>query len=180
MNAMSPRPNTRVQRTRSSPSAPHSPLTRYPLGRIGTWLALGSEVRWLRILAVAALILSGACASAAHPGLPRPADPILKWQSPDGSWRQDTTGVVRPTLKTRVSPDWPVILRQHENTGTVDLEVLIAADGTVRDAVVVHSVTQPMDEEAIRAVKQWTYNPATFEGAPVAIWYSVHVTFNLT
>ena len=25
-------PNTRVQRTRSSPSAPHSPLTRYPLG----------------------------------------------------------------------------------------------------------------------------------------------------
>ena len=27
------RPNTRVQRTRSSPSAPHSPLTRNPLGR---------------------------------------------------------------------------------------------------------------------------------------------------
>ena len=26
-------PNTRVQRTRSSPSAPHSPLTRHPLGR---------------------------------------------------------------------------------------------------------------------------------------------------
>jgi hypothetical protein len=25
-------PNTRVQRTRSSPSAPHSPLTRHPLG----------------------------------------------------------------------------------------------------------------------------------------------------
>ena len=27
-------PNMRVQRTRSSPSAPHSPLTRYPLGRL--------------------------------------------------------------------------------------------------------------------------------------------------
>ena len=26
-------PNTRVQRTRSSPSAPHSPLTRYPVRR---------------------------------------------------------------------------------------------------------------------------------------------------
>jgi hypothetical protein len=25
-------PNTRVQRTRSSPSAPHSPLSRQPLG----------------------------------------------------------------------------------------------------------------------------------------------------
>ena len=31
-------PNTRVQRTRSSPSAPHSPLTRRPLGRArGHW-----------------------------------------------------------------------------------------------------------------------------------------------
>jgi Carboxypeptidase regulatory-like domain len=29
---MMTRPNTRVQRTRSSPSAPHSPLTRHPLG----------------------------------------------------------------------------------------------------------------------------------------------------
>jgi hypothetical protein len=28
----SPPPNTRVQRTRSSASPPHSPLTRYPLG----------------------------------------------------------------------------------------------------------------------------------------------------
>jgi hypothetical protein len=28
-------PNTRVQRTRSSASPPHSPLTRYPLG--GAW-----------------------------------------------------------------------------------------------------------------------------------------------
>ena len=27
-------PNMRVQRTRSSPSAPHSPLTRYPLGGV--------------------------------------------------------------------------------------------------------------------------------------------------
>ena len=28
------RPNTRVQRTRSSPAAPRSPLTRHPLGRL--------------------------------------------------------------------------------------------------------------------------------------------------
>ena len=32
-------PNTRVQRTRSSPSPPHSPLTRYPLGAIRTAVA---------------------------------------------------------------------------------------------------------------------------------------------
>jgi [ribosomal protein S5]-alanine N-acetyltransferase len=37
-----PWPNTRVQRTRSSPSAPHSPLTRYPLGRKSMPPALSS------------------------------------------------------------------------------------------------------------------------------------------
>ena len=32
---MKPAPNTRVQRTRSSASPPHSPLTRHPLGSRG-------------------------------------------------------------------------------------------------------------------------------------------------
>jgi hypothetical protein len=32
-------PNTRVQRTRSSPSAPHSPVTRLPLGGLGDFEA---------------------------------------------------------------------------------------------------------------------------------------------
>jgi hypothetical protein len=35
---MSQRPNTRVQRTRSSASPPHSPLTRHPLGGPKPWL----------------------------------------------------------------------------------------------------------------------------------------------
>ena len=34
------RPNMRVQRTRSSPSAPHSPLTRKPLGGQNIWVAV--------------------------------------------------------------------------------------------------------------------------------------------
>jgi hypothetical protein len=36
------RPNMRVQRTRSSPSAPHSPLTRKPLGRPGIIVAIAA------------------------------------------------------------------------------------------------------------------------------------------
>ena len=43
---MTVRPNTRVQRTRSSPSAPHSPLTRCPLGALGFcgWRLVEKEV----------------------------------------------------------------------------------------------------------------------------------------
>ena len=65
-----PRPNTRVQRTRSSPSALRSPLTRHPLGR-------GSEIVArsphdcigivLRLAAIATtLVLTLACASSSR------------------------------------------------------------------------------------------------------------------
>ncbi len=48
-------PNRRVQRTRSSASPPHSPLTRYPLGRLIPFVAL-------------AALLAGGCTS--DPELP--------------------------------------------------------------------------------------------------------------
>jgi hypothetical protein len=43
----SPWPNPRVQRTRSSPSARHSPLTRHPLGAIARQTAAGAPSRKL-------------------------------------------------------------------------------------------------------------------------------------
>ena len=46
-------PNTRVQRTRSSPLAPHSPLTRHPLGATGDGNDLGGR----------ALVVTGTCGS---------------------------------------------------------------------------------------------------------------------
>ncbi len=54
-------PNTRVQRTRSSPSAPHSPLTRCPLGSrklqyvagivVAAWLSVGCDLCSNRVIA---------------------------------------------------------------------------------------------------------------------------------
>jgi hypothetical protein len=58
-----PRPDTRVQRARSSPSAPHSPLTRRPLGRAKCWCGLLATV-------VAAAITS--CQSATPAALSTP------------------------------------------------------------------------------------------------------------
>ena len=46
MVAVQQPPNPRVQRTRSSPSARHSPLTRHPLGGPGTrWAWVPSRGR---------------------------------------------------------------------------------------------------------------------------------------
>jgi hypothetical protein len=57
---MNQRPNTRVQRTRSSPSAPHSPLTRHPLG--------GERATRGRALAAAlCLVVSGRAFCQAQP-----------------------------------------------------------------------------------------------------------------
>jgi len=50
-------PNMRVQRTRSSPSAPHSPLTRYPLGSAWRQAAI--------VAGIHLAVVAAACASSA-------------------------------------------------------------------------------------------------------------------
>jgi hypothetical protein len=62
---MSKPPNTRVQRTRSSPSALRSPLTRCPLGS-------GKSQRWLGALVFGSLAASGCAASPSALAHPRP------------------------------------------------------------------------------------------------------------
>ena len=62
------RPNTRVQRTRSSASPPRSPLTRYPLGGRGLSLAA--------LLSVIPLLLASSCLVAAEQRASMPPLPV--------------------------------------------------------------------------------------------------------
>ena len=45
---------------------------------------------------------------------------------------------------------------------------------------VVQSTTIPLlNEEALKAVRQWRYRPALFRGKPVRVYVTVSVTFRL-
>lgn len=65
--------------------------------------------------------------------------------------------------------------------GTVWLEVVVNADGTIGDVKVVRSLDSVygLDAEAIKAVKQWRFVPGTLDGVPVPVRSTVEVSFTI-
>ena len=65
--------------------------------------------------------------------------------------------------------------------GTVHLEMVVLPDGTVGDVTVVKSLDPVfgLDQEAIKAARQWLFKPATRFGEPVALLVVAELYFNL-
>jgi TonB family protein len=61
--------------------------------------------------------------------------------------------------------------------GTVQLDVMIAADGTVSDVKVTKGFDKGMDENAAQTVKKWKFLPAMKAGKPVPYKSMVEVSF---
>lgn len=62
--------------------------------------------------------------------------------------------------------------------GDVILRIVVGADGKVHDVRVERSLSKDMDAQAIKAVKTWTFQPATKNGKPVAVFLDVEITFH--
>lgn len=82
--------------------------------------------------------------------------------SPASSARSDNSGGESRRLRVGPQPDYPEMARRLDLKGTVQLELLIARDGSVKDVRVIggHPV---LAEAAVRAVKGWQYEPADKE-----------------
>lgn len=77
-------------------------------------------------------------------------------------------------------PEYPAQARRDRQEGVVLLKVQIGPDGRPADVALQRSSGFPLlDESAIRAVKRWTFEPATAVGLPVASQVEVPVRFNL-
>jgi protein TonB len=59
------------------------------------------------------------------------------------------------------------------------LALVVGTDGKPRDIHVQRMVGLGLDEEAIKAVKKWTFEPAHKDGRPVAVQINVEVNFHL-
>ncbi|HKY19867.1 MAG TPA: energy transducer TonB [Vicinamibacterales bacterium] len=83
-----------------------------------------------------------------------------------------------PALIHRVEPDYPVIAVAGKISGTVVLEATVNESGAVADVHVLRSIPL-LDQAAIKAVKQWRYQPLVLNGQPVPFILVVTVTFSL-
>jgi len=82
-----------------------------------------------------------------------------------------------PRATKRVPAKYPDMARKLKLQGTVGLNVLISETGQVLDAKVVTSAHPILDQAAMDAVRQWTFDPASKKGVKVKVWYPVKMAF---
>lgn len=83
-----------------------------------------------------------------------------------------------PEALERPAPAYPDEARRAGIEGTVTVQALVDREGVVRDARVVRGIP-PLDEAALRAVRQWRFRPAKSNGRPIAVWVAVPIRFSL-
>lgn len=85
-----------------------------------------------------------------------------------------------PILINSVSPEYPRIARIAGFEGRVLFKVLVDTDGTVMEAITIHSsVTMEMEAAAKSSVMQFVFEPAMQGNVKVRAWMAVPVTFRL-
>jgi TonB family protein len=68
-------------------------------------------------------------------------------------------GGADPVPMVRIQPDYPTDALAAGREGSVDLEFTIAANGAVRDVVVVSSTAPEFEEPAVAALLRWRFMP---------------------
>ena len=79
---------------------------------------------------------------------------------------QDAQVEITRRAKSKVAPLYPELARKMNITGTVKIQVVVAANGTVKDAKVLggHPV---LAGAALDAVRKWRFEPAAVESSGV-------------
>lgn len=90
-------------------------------------------------------------------------------------------GVEPPRLLREVRPQYTADAMRAKVQGIVWLECIVLPDGTVGDVRVVRSLdpTFGLDQEAVKAAKQWRFIAGTRFGQPVSVIVSIELTFTL-
>ena len=90
-------------------------------------------------------------------------------------------GVETPRLLKEVKPQYTAQAMRAKIQGTVLLECVVQPDGSVGNIKVVRSLdpTFGLDQEAVKAARQWQFAPGTRFGQPVPVLVTIEIAFTL-
>jgi TonB family protein len=77
----------------------------------------------------------------------------------------------------KVDPKYPQTLMDAHVEGDVVLYAVIRRDGSVDSIQLVHGIDEQLDENAMHALGQWKFRPATRQGEAVDLEAIVHIPF---
>lgn len=120
-------------------------------------------------------ILLVAGLQAAPVGVPAPAVNAVRVFS------STTPDLVQPVPLKVTNAQYPAEAARARISGDVELEITVGTDGRVRDVMIKKSLetVYGLDEKAIAAAAEWTFQPGTLHGQAVPVGTTASATFRL-
>jgi VWFA-related protein/TonB family protein len=90
-------------------------------------------------------------------------------------------GATPPKLVVHPAPSYTPEAIREKVQGTVELECIVGADGTIYRSRITKSLDDQygLDDQALKALAQWRFTPGTLNGQPVAFAVQLEMTFTL-
>ena len=90
-------------------------------------------------------------------------------------------GTPPPRLIKEIKPQYSAAAREAKIQGVIGMEVVVETDGTVGEVRVTRSLDKMLglDDEAVRTVKKWRFEPAKKDGVAVPVVVEIEMTFTL-
>lgn len=146
-----------------------------------------TAIRWCLVLVVG----TGCAANPSRPDAAAPGPPresLYRGQVSEqlsqgfaiesGTWLR-IEGVEPARLRRRVTPEYTDEALDQKIEGTVILEVVILKSGRVGAVRINRSLDTGLDAKAVAAVREWTFQPARFQGVAVDVLVEIEVEFRL-
>jgi TonB family protein len=99
-------------------------------------------------------------------------------QEQEKAWKMGP-GITAPKVIMKVDPKYTDEARDAKIQGSVVLSLVVGSDGMAHEINVVSSPDAGLGVKAAEAVQQWKFQPATKDGAVVAVKANIEVNFRL-
>ena len=119
----------------------------------------------------------------APPIEPAPAPPAAEIPAElvdrSGVYSAVPPGGTQPEEIDRVVPRYPAAARAANVGGAVVIRGIVRRDGSIDDVEIIKDLPYGLGDAARNAVRQWRFRPATYQGDPIDVYYTVTVNFRL-
>jgi len=146
---------------------------------------------FILLLLIPSLIVYAGCKSG-HNATPDQKSAAVQQQKPADAGHSAEKAAIGDSLKDKQVPEMPVVIlrvppvypdeaRKNGIQGEVQVQILVGADGSVKEAKVIknESGAKDLEKAALEAVNKWKFEPGKLNGKSVEVNVIIPIRFKL-